>query len=143
MSNAANPVVRFTIKHWSLALTAACTAMLAAPTEAAVAELLPHDNLLLYHDKSGAGRPVKSLGDWRKRRAEILQRMQDVMGPLPGLEKRCALDLKVEEETDCGDYLRRFITYAAEPGSRVPAYLLIPKSALTQHQLPAGPPPGN
>ena len=110
--------------------------MLASPTEAA--ELLPHDNLLLYHDKNGAVRPVKSPRDWRKRRIEILQRMQDVMGPLPGSEKRCALDVKVEEETDCGDYLRRFITYAAEPGGRVPAYLLIPKSALTQKRTVPG-----
>src|SRR5262249_3974487 len=37
---------------------------------------------------------------------------------------------KVEEEVDCGDYIRRLVTYAAEPGSRVPAYLLIPKSVL-------------
>ncbi len=29
---------------------------------------------------------------------------------------------------DCGSYVRRLITYASEPGSRVPAYLLIPKS---------------
>ncbi|PYJ85204.1 MAG: alpha/beta hydrolase [Verrucomicrobia bacterium] len=56
--------------------------------------------------------------------------MQEVMGPLPGKEKRCPLDVKVEEEVDCGDYVRRFLTYASEPGSRAPAYLLIPKSAL-------------
>ena len=52
------------------------------------------------------------------------------MGHLPGKEKRCPLDLRIEQETDCGSYLRRSITYAAEPGSRVPAYLLIPKEAL-------------
>jgi len=56
--------------------------------------------------------------------------METVMGKLPGKEKRCALDVKVEEEADCGSYVRQFITYASEPGSRVPAYLLIPKSAL-------------
>jgi hypothetical protein len=52
------------------------------------------------------------------------------MGPLPGAEKRCALDVKLVEEVDCGDYIRRFLSYASEPGSRVPAYLLIPKTAL-------------
>jgi len=55
--------------------------------------------------------------------------MERVMGVLPGNEKRCALDCKVEEETDCGGYVRRFLTYASEPGGRVPAYLLIPKDA--------------
>jgi hypothetical protein len=52
------------------------------------------------------------------------------MGTLPGEEKRCALEMTVESERDCGTYLRRLISYSSEPGSRVPAYLLIPKSVL-------------
>jgi hypothetical protein len=63
-------------------------------------------------------------------RAAILKAMQEVMGPLPGREKACALDLKIEEEADCGSYIRRLISYQSEPGSRVAAYLLIPKAAL-------------
>lgn len=60
------------------------------------------------------------------------------MGPLPKPKKRCALDLQVEQETDGGSYLRRLVTYASEAGSRVPAYLLIPKPALdTKKKLPA------
>src|SRR6266545_4175296 len=58
--------------------------------------------------------------------------MREVMGPLPREEKRCPLDVKTEEEADCGDYVRRYLTYASEPGSRVPAYLLIPNSALNK-----------
>ena len=53
------------------------------------------------------------------------------MGPLPGAEKRCPLDPQLTEEVDCGDYVRRLVTYTSEPGSRVPAYLLIPKRALS------------
>jgi hypothetical protein len=56
--------------------------------------------------------------------------MQAVMGRLPGGEKRCPLDMRVEEEVDCGTYLRQFVTYSSEPGLRVPAYLLVPKRAL-------------
>lgn len=92
---------------------------------------LPRTNLLVFHGKQGEVRPVKSKSDWQKRRAEILGGMQQVMGPLPGKAKRCPLDVHVEEEKDCGNYVRRLITYASEPGSRVPAYLLIPKEALT------------
>ena len=62
--------------------------------------------------------------------ADILRAAQEIMGPLPGSEKACALDPQVSEETDCGSYVRRLLTYASEPGSRVPAYLLIPKKAL-------------
>jgi dienelactone hydrolase len=53
-----------------------------------------------------------------------------VAGPLPGRDKRCALDVRTDETKDFGAYERRLITYQSEPGSRVPAYLLIPKEAL-------------
>ncbi|MEO7317438.1 MAG: PVC-type heme-binding CxxCH protein, partial [Chthoniobacteraceae bacterium] len=62
--------------------------------------------------------------------ADILRGAQEIMGPLPGTEKACALDPQIVEEVDCGNYVRRLLTYASEPGSRVPAYLLIPKMAL-------------
>ncbi len=91
---------------------------------------LPRDNLLVFRDQSGATAPVRSIADWQQRRAEILRGMALVMGPLPGKEKRCDLDVRVEEEIDAGTFIRRRITYASEPGGRVPAYLCIPKAAL-------------
>lgn len=67
---------------------------------------------------------------WEKeQRPQILASMQEVMGPLPGPEKRCDLAVEVREEIDCGSYVRKFLTYQSEPGSRVPAYLLVPKNA--------------
>jgi hypothetical protein len=56
--------------------------------------------------------------------------MQEIMGPLPGKSQRGPLDVKTEEEVDCGEYVRRFVTYASGPGSRVPAFLLIPRAVL-------------
>src|SRR5262249_7675531 len=91
---------------------------------------LPRDNLLLYRGADGKPVAVKSVEDWAKRRAEVVRGMETVMGKLPGEAKRCTLDVKVEEEVDGGTYVRRLITYASEPGSRVPAYLLIPKDVL-------------
>lgn len=96
---------------------------------------LPRTNLLVFHDRTGAVAPVKSKADWQQRRAEILRGTTEVMGPLPGHEKRCPLDLQTEQETDCGSYVRRSITFATEPGSRVPAYLLIPKAALRAKRM--------
>jgi hypothetical protein len=90
---------------------------------------LDRTNLLQYRDARGNLRPVRTIADWQKRRAEIVRGMETVMGRLPGREKRCPLDLRVEDETDCGSHVRRFITYASEPGCRTPAYLLIPHSA--------------
>ncbi len=80
-------------------------------------------------DGIGGAIEVKSLAYWEEKRASALAAMQEVMGPLPGEEKRCALDVEVEEEVDCGSYVRQLLSYAAEPGGRVPAYLLIPKGA--------------
>src|SRR5438105_2951473 len=91
---------------------------------------LPRDNLLLYRGDDGKPRPVTTVEEWNKRRAEIVRGMEAVMGKLPGPEKRCPLDVRTEEEVDCGTYVRRLITYESEPGSRVPAYLLIPKDPL-------------
>ena len=63
-------------------------------------------------------------------REALLLRMEQVMGPLPTRERRCDLAVQVVSETDCGDYLRRDLTYQSEPRSRVPAFLLLPKGAL-------------
>jgi dienelactone hydrolase len=93
---------------------------------------LPRENLKVFRASDGQIKPVTSIADWWERRAEILRGMQSVMGTLPGPEKRCALDVKVEEEVDCGTYVRRFIAYASEPGCRVPAYLCVPKELLKE-----------
>jgi hypothetical protein len=99
---------------------------------------LDRTNLLIYRHADGEIRPVESVADWQKRRAAILAGMQEVMGPLPGPEKRVPLAVEVEEEVDCGSYVRRLISYQSEPGSRVPAYLLIPKEALrSEKKFPA------
>ena len=98
---------------------------------------LPRENLLLYRGSDQAAKPVRNVEDWLRRRAEILAGAEAVMGRLPGPDKRCALEMKVEEEVDCGRYVRRLITYSSEPHSRVPAYLLIPKSALGAEATPA------
>jgi dienelactone hydrolase len=86
-----------------------------------------HSKLLVYKDAAGAVQPVKSLADWAQRRAHILAGMQTVMGELPDSSRRVPLDVQVVEEVAQEKYVRRKITFAAEPGDRVPAYLLIPK----------------
>lgn len=90
---------------------------------------LPGTNLLVYHNRKGEVRTVKTKADWQKRRAEIVRGFESVAGPLPGREKVCPLEVQVEETKDCGTYERQLITYQSEPGSRVTAFLLVPKAA--------------
>lgn len=59
-------------------------------------------------------------------RQQILRQMEQVMGPLPSSERRIALDVEIESVEDAGKYARLKLNYAAEPGDRVPAYLLVP-----------------
>ncbi len=91
---------------------------------------LPRTNLLQYRNADGTAQPVSTPADWQKRRAEILVAMQEVMGKLPGDDRRVPLEMEVVEEADVGTYLRRLITYQPEPGSRTTAYLCIPKDVL-------------
>lgn len=79
-----------------------------------------------------------SPGEWKLRRAEIVSGMQSVMGPFPGEDRRVELDVRVEEQIDMGSYVRRLITLQSEPDCRTPAYLCIPKRALSgQEKVPA------
>lgn len=87
-------------------------------------------DLLRYHDSGGVVRRVTTRAQWARRRAEILRGMQAVMGPARPLDARVPLDLRIEDETDAGTYVRRAITYVSDPGVRTPAWLLVPKRAL-------------
>jgi dienelactone hydrolase len=112
-------------------LAAPLVASLAGAARAEPVTRLPRDDLLLFRGDDGKPHEVKTVEDWAKRRAEIVRGMESVTGKLPGKEKRCALEPKLEEdEVDCGKHVRRLITYTSEPNSRVPAYLLIPKDVL-------------
>src|SRR5258705_11975755 len=73
---------------------------------------------------------VAALKDWELRRPTLVSNMQVVMGPLPDKSRRCPLALETKEEVDAGDFMRRRIEFTSEPGSRMQAYLLVPKSAL-------------
>lgn len=68
-------------------------------------------------------------------RSAILKKMEQVMGPLPGDERKVPLDVKIVEETKLDKFTRIKLTYAAEKDDRVPAYLLIPNER--KGKLPA------
>jgi dienelactone hydrolase len=61
--------------------------------------------------------------------------MQEVMGPLPDAGRKVPLEVKVTEEVEEPLYVRRKLTFVADKGDRVPAYLLVP--ARRDGKLPA------
>jgi pimeloyl-ACP methyl ester carboxylesterase len=77
-------------------------------------------------------------------RPAALKRMEEVMGPLPAADGKVSLDVRVAAEEKLDGYVRKKLTYAAEAGDRVPAYLLVPTgftgkrpAALCLHQTVA------
>lgn len=68
-----------------------------------------------------------TLTEWQKQRSIIASNMQSVMGPLPESSRKSPLELEMKEEVDAGDFVRKTIAYTPERGSRVNAYLLVPK----------------
>lgn len=97
--------------------------------QTADATQVSRDDLLVYTATDGRSLPVRSPAAWEARRSAILQAMQSIMGRLPAANTKCPLDVAVEAEEDLPTFTRRKLSYQILPGARVPAYLLIPKSA--------------
>lgn len=89
----------------------------------------------LEHE-DGSPRRLASATVWQDVRRDVQAAFESVAGPFPTGE-RCPLAPQVEEEVDCGSYLRRLVTYAATPGGRTPAYLCVPKVCLLTERPPA------
>lgn len=93
------------------------------------AERLPATNLMRHAAPDGARVAVTNLAGWEQRRRAILAGVAEVMGPLPGPEKRVPLAVRTEREEEGDGLIRRHLTYASEPGGRVPAILLMSRQA--------------
>ncbi len=113
-----------------LPFIAALAALLAAPIAPPQGARLDRTNLMVWRDDAGRTNAVRNVGEWRLRREEIVRGMESVMGRWPGAARRGPLSVRLEEEVDCGSYVRRLITYQSETNSRTPAYLLVPKVLL-------------
>jgi dienelactone hydrolase len=81
---------------------------------------------MVVRDGEGRELPVKRPADWEVRRSHILAHFQEAAGPLPGGERRVPLEMKVVADATLPGFVRKKITFATEPGDRVPAWLLIP-----------------
>ena len=58
---------------------------------------------------------AKSAAEWRAAVPDIRRRMELVMGPLPGAEKRVPLDVETVSEERGDVFLRRKLRYTPDP----------------------------
>jgi len=87
-------------------------------------------NLLFFIDSDSGLRPIRSPTEWEIRRSHIRANMERVLGPLPPYARNSPLDVRVLENEEAPDFVRRKISFLGEhdASDRVTAYLLIPKS---------------
>jgi hypothetical protein len=86
-----------------------------------------HQQPLTFTDSTGT-QEAKSPAHFAYRRDRIHSDMAKAMGPLPDPSRRVPLDVQVESREETPKYVRIKLTYAPEPGDRVPALLLVPNS---------------
>lgn len=94
-----------------------------------------HQDVNYYLGNDGQRHPVATALDHGIRRQHVLSQMQQVMGALPNPSRRTDLATKVTSVEEADKYWRIKLSYAPEPGDRVPAYLLLPKNL--ERQAPA------
>lgn len=89
-------------------------------TAAEEAVRLDRNQLLQYRDASGKVQPVTTPLDWQQRRAEILRGMEEVVGKLPGEERRVPLvPLEYDRIVDTLVKDNRLILLLARQGNHV------------------------
>lgn len=96
-----------------------------------------HANILEYYGEDGKPEPVLAPADWYKRRKIILEGMQMAMGNLPDRHELVDLDVEIINETRGNGFIRQSITFACEPGDRIPALLYIPAVIPNDKSFPA------
>ncbi len=85
-----------------------------------------HENVMVLRDDDGNLQPITTPLQMGLRRQQILQGMSLAMGELPTPDRRVPLDIQIISTEAADGYLRQKISFAVEPGDRVPAWLLIP-----------------
>lgn len=82
--------------------------------------------LLELRDSAGGTSTMTSLAEWEKKRLQILERVQRVMGPLPAGVRDAVPVIEVDGETQRDNIMFRLIRYRTIDGDWVPAWLLLP-----------------
>ena len=97
---------------------------------------IPRDNLGHFAPllKTRDGRPIRSLSDWKKQRAEIRKAWMKFLGPMPPRTTPVKLEVLRQQRLD--KCIRQLVRYESEPGVAVEGYLLRPVSKQDSSRRP-------
>ena len=127
----------FNIKTTTILVFAFFTIIICRPGPIIAQQKISHQNLLEYIGENGKLKPVETPADWQQRRKQILEGMQLAMGELPDRNNSVDLDIKIIDEVKGKGFIRQSITFASEPGDRIPALLYIPTNVKKNKKMPA------
>ena len=97
-----------------------------------------HRKLMVWIDEGGAEHQVHSPADWQRRRAALLEGMQQAMGPLPDRANLPPPTMQVVEVKERDGYVRQTVRIKAEPDSdEIPAFLYLPDGLAAGRKLAA------
>lgn len=86
-----------------------------------------HTDLTRYPAVDGNWEPVQTSEHWERRRRDVLDNLQRVMGALPKHDVQRTIPVEVLDVVTLPDHERRRIRFEVAPGHRVPALLLVPE----------------
>lgn len=112
--------------HSLIAIVLAACSMSAAGAPD-VPDYKDHRRVMVVRDADGTERPVKTAADWSIRRRHILHGLQQAMGPLPARDALPPLGVQVTGRAAGRGFTRLNISFLAEAGDRVPAFLYLPE----------------
>ena len=82
--------------------------------------------LLSFEAAGGKTKEIRTTGQWKQKRAKILEGMQDAMGKLPSRSGLPAFNLTITDSLKNDAYTRLTIRLTVAEGEVLPAYLYIP-----------------
>lgn len=83
-------------------------------------------NLLTYTNQKGKIKRVKSMRDWQKKRHQILDSMQAIMGDIPNRENLPDLIIQIKDSLVTENYTRYSIVFQPNKDEDVTCYLYTP-----------------
>ncbi|GAB3912733.1 alpha/beta hydrolase [Mucilaginibacter boryungensis] len=95
------------------------------------------DSLLTYKNKAGKNAPIKTLAEWQRKRAQILEGMQQAMGPLPSMKGLPPLNIKYIDSVKEDNFTCYTIKFTVAVNETLPALLYVPHQKSKLKKLPA------
>ena len=86
-----------------------------------------HQDLQYYLDHLRRRQPVRTEKEWKIRKHHVQAGMEQVMGSYAAIQQAGSLEIKVTEEKQIGELIRRKLTYRSDRHEPVAAYLFLPQ----------------